>query len=165
MSEGQKPMAGVTFPWEYLDGLYLCLRSFAPWAEVSGDSVGSPYRLPAYGLVEAELPNPDVEPGQRLVTLPIKHKSDYKSLYRAHLDAGVKTGSNELILLYEHRKGLFGGHKASFHLAAYLAGTWQSFFHAVDNYASNQFQWPTALFLYQPSSRTAFPAGRNIFRP
>ena len=164
MNEEQKPVAGETFPWDYVAGFYLCLRSFVPFAEVSEDSVGSAI-FGAYGHAEAELPNPDVEPEQRVVTLPIKHKSDYKSLYRAHLDAGVKAGSNKLVLLYEHRRGVFGGHKASFHVAAYPAGTWQSFFDAVSNYASDQFRWPKALFLYQPSSRTAFPAGRNIFRP
>lgn len=164
MSEGQELVAGETFPWEYITGFYLCLRSFIPLAEVSGDRVG-PAIFGTYGLAKAELPNPDVELDQRVVTLPIKHKSDYKSLCRAHMDAGVKAGSNELILLYEHRRGVFGGHKASFHVAAYPAGTWQGFFDAVGNYTSDQFRWPKALFLYQPSSRTAFPAGRNIFSP
>lgn len=164
MSEGPKLIAGKTFPWEYIAGYYLRLHSFTPFAEVSGDRVGSAI-LGAYGIAEAELPNPDIEPRQRVVTLPIEHKSDYKSLYRAHLDAGVKAGRNELVLLYEHRRGVFGGHKASFHVAAYPAGTWQGFFDAVSKYAADQFRWPQALFLYQPSNTTAFPARGNLFSP
>lgn len=164
MSEQPILVAGKTFPWKYVAGYYLYLRSFTPFADMSGDRVGSA-TLGAYGLAKAELPNPDVEPEQRVVTLPIEHKSDYKSLYRAHLDTGVKAGTNELVLLYEHRRGIFGGHKASFHVAAYPAGTWQGFFDAVSKYAADRFQWPQALFLYQPSSTTVFPASRNIFSP
>lgn len=164
MSEQLKLVAGKTFPWQYVAGYYLRLRSFTPVAEIYGDKVGSPI-LGAYALADAELPNPDVEPQQRLVTLPIEHHSDYKSLHRAHLDAGVKAGTNELVLLYEHRSGIFGGRKASFHVAAYPAGTWQGFFDAVSKYAADRFRWPQALFLYQPSSTAAFPAGGNLFSP
>jgi hypothetical protein len=34
--------------------------------------------------------------------LSIQHKSDYESILNAHLDRGVKSGANELIILYEH---------------------------------------------------------------
>ena len=157
-------VAGKTFPWKYVARFYLRLDSFLPFAEISGERVGAA-TLGAYGFVKAELPNPDVEPQQRIVTLPVEDKSDYKSLYRAHLDAGVKAGTNELVLLYEHRRGIFGGRKPSFHVAAYPAGTWSGFFDAVEKSASEQFRWPTALFLYQPSDAAAFPASTNIFSP
>ncbi len=157
-------VAGKTFPWEYVARFYLRLHSFLPFAEVSGERVGAA-TLGAYGLAQAELPNPDVEPQQRIVTLPVENKSDYKSLYRAHLDAGVKAGTHELVLLYENRRGLFGGRKPSFHVAAYPAGTWKGFFDAVERYTSDQFRWPKALFLYQPSDIAAFPASANLFSP
>jgi hypothetical protein len=66
-------------------------------ADVAGDKVGSPI-LGAYGIFNAELPNPDVSPEQRIIQLPIEHKSDYKSVYRANIDQGVKSGANELIV-------------------------------------------------------------------
>ena len=119
-----------------------------------------------YGTIEAELPNPDVDPGQRIVLLPIEHKSDYKSVYRAHLDRGVESGANELIVLYEYRRGLFGRRKPCIHVACYPAGTWQGFFDAVDKYASSEFRWPQPLFLYSPSPSGPFPATtKNLFSP
>jgi hypothetical protein len=74
------PVAGISFPWQYIDGAYLRVRGFAPSADIAGDKVGSPI-LGAYGIINAELPNPDVNPEQRIVQLPIEHKSDYKSMY------------------------------------------------------------------------------------
>ena len=98
-----------------------------------------------------------------MVNLPIEEKSDYKSIYRAHHDRGVQAGTNELVLLYEHRKGFLGRRKPSFHVAAYPSGTWEGFFDAVSRYAVSEFQWPEALFLYQPSATNAFPANKNLF--
>lgn len=155
-------IAGKTFPWEHIAGFYLRVRSFMPFATVSGDRIGVP-KLGAYGLALAELPNPDLGPHERVISLPVENVSDYKSLYRAHLDAGVKAGSNELVVLYEPRKGFFGGRKPSFHVAAYPAGTWQSFFEAVERPESQNFRWPQALFLYQPGEIAAFPASANLF--
>ena len=115
----------------------------------------------SYGFVTAELPNPDVEPSQRIITLPIKHKNDYSSIYKAFIDTGVKTGTNELVLVYEHRRNLFGRHKACIHLAAYPKGTWNTFFEAVTNYAAKEFQWPIPLFLFRPSTTRIFPNTLN----
>ena len=135
-----------------------------PFAKVSGDEIG-PAILGAYGLAKAELPNPDAQPDQRIITLPIEDKSDFKSLFRAHLDSNVKEGLTELVVLFENRKGFFGGRKPSFHVAAYPTGTWKGFFDAVANSTPDQFRWPKALFLYQPSSTTVFPASSNIYSP
>jgi hypothetical protein len=165
MSEGENSglIAGLSFPLEYIAGYYMRLHTFTPLAELVLDNVGPPGLMGAYALANVELPNPDVEPHQRIITLPIKHKSDYKSLYRANIDSGVKAGTNELVLLYEHRRGFWGGLKPSLHVAAYPAGTWSSFFEVVSHYAVDQFRWPVALFLYQPSSTQAFPSRGNIF--
>ena len=59
---------------------------------VKGLPIGS------FGVAVAELPNPDVAPEQRLLELPIEHQSDFKSLYRAHIDAGVRNKQNEIVL-------------------------------------------------------------------
>jgi hypothetical protein len=155
-------IAGKNFPWTFIAGHFLRLHSFMPFAPVSGETVGSP-QLGIYALSTAELANPDVTPEQRIVTLPIENKSDYKSLYRAHLDSGLRVGTNELVLLFENRRGIFGGRKPSFHVAAYPSGTWQKFFDAVANSTSDQFRWPKALFLYQPSNTTVFPSSANLF--
>ena len=163
-SEGQMLLAGKNFPWEYITGFYLRLTNFTQLAVVNGDTVGSK-TLGAYGLASAELPNPDVEPVQRLVTLPIEHKSDYKSLYRANLDSGVSDGANELIILHENRKGFLGRRQPSLPVAAYPNGTWLSFFEAVDDYRSEDFRWPEPLFLYQPSSSQVFPSKGNLYMP
>jgi hypothetical protein len=157
-------IAGKNFPWEYIAGYYLRVHSFMPFAKVAGEQIG-PAMLGAYGLLKAELPNPDVQSDQRILTLPVEDKSDFKSIFRAHLDSGVKEGTNELVVMFENRKGFFGGRKSSFHVAAYPAGTWKGFFDAVSNSTSDQFRWPKALFLYQPSSTVAFPAATNIFSP
>jgi hypothetical protein len=157
-------MAGTHFPWKQISGFYLRLDSFLAVAEVHGDRVG-PAVAGFFGLATVELPNPDVEPEQRLVTLPIEHKSDYKSLVRAQLDHGVRDKTNELVVMYEYRRGILGGKRACLHVAAYSAGTWRSFFDAVDRYSSKDFHWPTALFLYQPNNTRIFPASGNIFAP
>lgn len=155
-------IAGKDFPWGYVTGYYLLFSNLLPFATVVGDTVSGKV-LGAYGLAHAELPNPDVEPNQRMITLPIENKSDYKSIVRAQLDSGVQAETNELILLFENRKGLFGGRKPSFNVAAYPSGTWLRFFDAVANYKTADFQWPEALYLYQPGDTTAFPASSNLF--
>jgi len=91
-NEGQQLVAGKNFPWEYITGFYLRLTQFTPIAEIAGNTVGSKV-MGAYGLSTAELPNPDVEPNQRVIMLPIEHKSAYKSLSRAHLDSDVSAGT------------------------------------------------------------------------
>ena len=162
-SEGEL-VAGKNFPWEYITGFYLRLTHFTPVATIDGNQVGSGV-MGAYGLASAELPNPDVEPNQRLVMLPIEHKSDYKSLYRAHLDSEVSAGTKELVILYENRRGFLNRRQPSLHVAAYPNGTWLRFFEAVANYQSGDFRWPEPLFLYQPSSTQAFPSKTNLYTP
>jgi len=125
-NEGEQLVAGKSFPWEYITGFYLRLTNFTPLATIDGDTVGST-AMGAYGLASVELPNPDVEPNQRVVMLPIEQKSDYKSICRAHLDSEVNAGTNELIVLYENRKGFLGRRQPSLHVAAYPNGTWHSF--------------------------------------
>lgn len=158
------PIAGKHFPWEQISGYYLRLDSFIRGAKVDGDNVG-PAVLGAFGLAVVELPNPDVEPEQRLIVLPIEHKSDYKSLFRAQLDAGVRNKTNELVVVYEYRRGFLGGKRACLYVAGFSAGTWKSFFDAVSRYAVEEFRWPTALFLYQPSDTQLFPGSGNLFAP
>jgi hypothetical protein len=154
--------AGIHFPWKNITGFFMCVRSFTPFVEILGDKVGASI-LGAFGVVNAELPNPDVEPQQRILSLPIKHKSDFKSISRAYMDSGIKNGTNELIILYEHRRNLFGQPKACFHLAIYPTGTWNSFFAAVSNYKAQEFLWPSPLILFQPSTTNIFPKTKNIF--
>jgi hypothetical protein len=157
--------AGIDFPWKQISGFYLRHDSFLPVAKVDGDNVGPPIIGGPFGWAIGELPNPDVEPEQRLIRLPIENKSDYKSLFRAQLDAGVRNKTNELVIVYEYRPQFFGWKRACLHVAAFPAGTWNGFFEAVSRYAAKEFRWPTALFLYQPSERQAFPANGNLFRP
>lgn len=157
-----KPIAGLDFAWENISGFYLRFVSMLGFAGLDGDSVGSPI-AGAYGLAKMELPNPDVSAQQRLITVPIKTKGDYKSISRAQLDSGVHEGSIELVVVYEHRRGFFGGAKPSLHVAAYPAGTWEKFFDAVSHYKSQDFDWPSALFLYQPTTTRIFPARNNLF--
>ncbi|HVA97957.1 MAG TPA: hypothetical protein VNG53_03600, partial [Bacteroidia bacterium] len=137
--------------------------SFTPLSQISGDKVGASI-LGTFGIANAELPNPDVQPSQRIVSLYIKNKSDFKSISRAHTDSGIKNGTNELIILYEHRRNLLGRPKACFHVALYPNGIWNNFFDAVQNYKAQEFKWPQPLILYQPSSTNIFPATKNIFR-
>jgi len=157
-----KPIAGLNFPWENISGFCLRFVSMMGFAGLEGDRVGSP-TLGAYGLAEMELPNPDISAQQRLISVPIKTKGDYKSICRAQLDSGVRDGSIELVIVYEHRRGFFGGAKPGLHVAAYPAGTWEKFFDAVSHYKSQDFVWPSALFLYQPSTTRVFPARNNLF--
>jgi hypothetical protein len=117
-------------------------------------------------LAEVELPNPDVSPEQRLLWLPIEHKSDFKSLYQALLDSGVKDKNNEIVLLYESRRGMFGGKRPCLHVACYPEGTWSAFFESVTRYASQEFQWPDALFVFRPSGTPTFRSpSPNLFQP
>jgi hypothetical protein len=161
-------MAGRDFRWEWIAGYYMRLHKFMPLAKIEGDTVG-PRSVLGYGYINAELPNPDVEPEKRIVSIRIENKSDYKSVFRAQLDSGIKSGVNELIILYQHRPGLFGKHKPCIHVAGYPAGTWQGFVEAVDRYASGEFRWPPPLFLYAPTTWHVFPPTKNLnqngFRP
>lgn len=163
MTEETELTAGMNFPWKYIEGLFMCVRSFTPLTQITGEKVGDSV-LGTYGFVKAELPNPDVKTSQRTISLPIKNKSDYKSISRAHIDSGIKNGTNELVILYEHRRNLFGRTKACFHVALYPTGTWNKFFDAVADYKSQEFTWIKPLLLYQPSSSNIFPATKNIFR-
>ena len=140
------------------------VHSFIPLARLDGDMVGASI-MGTYGIVTAELPNPDIKLEQRIIRLPIMNKSDYKSISRAHIDSGIKNGTNEIVIIYENRRGLFGGHKASFHVAIYPSSTWNVFYEAVSNYKSQEFIWPRPLLLYQPSNTNIFPATKNIFSP
>jgi hypothetical protein len=155
-------VAGKDFQWKHISGFYMCVRSFSQLAEIVGDKVFDPVAK-TYGFLYAELPNPDVDQQKRIIKLPIEHKSDYKSIYRANLDKGLKSDINELIVLYEYRRGLFGRLKPCFHVAAFRKGTWQTFFKAVENYATPEFKWPKPLFLFQPSSSIPFPQTKNLF--
>lgn len=163
MTDTTELIAGINFPWKYVEGLFMCVRSFTPLTKIVVDKVESSV-LGTFGFVNAELPNPDVQPSQRIISLPIKNKSDYKSISRAHFDTGIKNGTHELVIIYEHRRNLFGGHKACFHVALYATGTWNYFFDAVANYKSQEFKWPRPLILYQPSTTNIFPTTKNIFR-
>jgi hypothetical protein len=169
MSDTPVPQAGISFPRKWITGYYMRVRSFTRFAKVEGDSVGSPV-AGIYGIIKVELPNPEVDPQQRLVNLPIEHRSDYKSVYRAHFDSSIESGVNELIVLYEDRRGLFGRRKPCIHIACYPAGTWQGFFNAVDKYAPAEFRWPEPLFLYAPIPNGPFPTPtkgltKNLFSP
>jgi len=163
------PYAGRDFRWEWIAGYYMRVRKFLPLAKLNGDNVSGALPDGVCGFIHAELPNPDVEPEKRIVSIPIQNKSDYKSVFRAHLDAGIKSGVNELIIVYQHRRGLFGKRKPCIHVAGYPAGTWQGFFEAVDRYASAEFRWPPPLFLYEPIPNGPFPAtkglAKNSFSP
>ncbi len=168
-TSSSKPQAGRDFRWELIDGLFMRVRKFLPLATLNGDKVSGVLPTGLCGFIYAELPNPDVEPEQRVLAIPIQNKSDYKSISNAHLDRGVKSGANELIILYEHRRGLFGGRKPCIHVAGYPAGTWQTFFDAVDKYASAEFRWPPPHFVYAPTAWRVFPptkgTNQNSFRP
>lgn len=155
-------IAGKNFPWEYISGFFLRVHNFLPFSKIEGDKVG-PAMLGAYGLLKAQIPNPDVPPEQRIISLPIESKADYKSLFRAHLDSNVQAKLLELVVLFENRKGFFGGRKPSFHVAAFPEGTWRRFYEAVVDSRSDKFQWPNALFLYQPSNVCVFQSAKNLF--
>lgn len=156
-------IAGLNFPWENISGPCLRFVSMALGVTLVGDKLGPPSPMIGYGLAYMELPNPDVSAQERLIGVPIKTKGDYKSLCRAQLDRGVRDGSVELVVAYEHRRGFFGGAKPGLHVAAYPSGTWGKFFDAVSQYKSQDFVWPSALFLYQPSATRVFPAKNNLF--
>ena len=162
MTNTNQLTAGINFPWKYIAGYFMCVRSFNQFAEILGDKVGPP-TLGAFGVVNVEFPNPDVQSQERFLSLPIKHKSDFKSISRAYIDSGVKNGTNELVILYEYRRNLLSRPKACFHLAIYPTGTWDSFFEAVKNYQPQEFLWPRPLILYQPSTTNIFPTTKNIF--
>jgi hypothetical protein len=154
------PMVGSgPLTWKWLHGHYLRFASFLDLGEFGGGG------LLGFGIVTAELPNLDVEPEQRFIKFIIQDKSDYESLTHAQIDRGARDGTNELLLAYEYRRGLFGGRRPCLHVAAYPAGTWTSFLDAVSKYAAKAFRWPNALFKYQPSNTQVFPATENIFRP
>jgi hypothetical protein len=168
-SPNSPPIAGKSFSWQHIAGYYLRVHSFVRFAKMSGDTVGRPF-LGAYGLMHAVLPNPDVSLEERIVGIPIEHKSDYKSVYRAHLDSSIESGVNEVVVLYEYRRGLFGSRKPCIHVACYPTGTWQGFFEAVSKYAPSEFRWPKPLFLYAPTPSGPFPLptkglNPNIFSP
>ena len=170
------PSAGRDFPWDPIAGLYMRVRDFIRYAKVEGDTVG-PAMFGKYGSIYAELPTDDVGPEQRIVAIPIENKGDYKSVFRAHLDSGLKSGVHELVVMceYQTRTGLFRKQlQPCIHVAGYPAGTWQGFFDAVKRFAPAEFHWPPPLFLYSPPVLTLptnpFPiptAGfnNNLFRP
>jgi len=162
MTNSSQLTAGINFPWKNITGYFMQVHSFIPLTQFFGDKVGSPI-LGKFGIISAELPNPDVDSNQRILSLPVEHQSDFKSISKAYLDSGIKSGVNELILVYEDRRNLFGRPKACFHFAIYPSGTWTIFFEAVSKYATQDFKWPRPLILFQPSATNIFPTSKNIF--
>lgn len=162
MSHEPQLTADIHFPLKAIANLYMLVGNFTAFANLIGNKITNPL-IGVYGVVDVELPNPDVEKSQRVIRINIKNKSDFKSLSRAHLDKGLQQGENELILLYEHRRTLFGGILPGFHLALYPNGTWMEFFKAVDAYKSQEFTWPKPLTCFQPSDLRVFPPTTNIF--
>jgi hypothetical protein len=130
---------------------------------MEGDRLVADKLLGAYGVIQARLPNPDVDREMQSVNVPVQNASDLKSFIRTHLDKGVGDGSNELVMMYLHQKSLLSK-KPSIVLAAFRKGVWDSFFEAVANYKSQEFTWPEALFLYQPTPMGPFKSNSNLFR-
>lgn len=162
MSHESQLTADIHFPIKAISNLFMLVTNFIEFAKIQDNKITNPL-MGVYGVVDVELPNPDVEKSQRIVRINIKNKSDFKSISRAHLDKGIEEGTNELILLYEYRRKLFGGNKAGFHIALYPKGTWAEFFKAVDAYKAQEFVWPRPLTCFQPSELSVFPISTNIF--
>ncbi len=159
---GDAPIAGKEFPWALVERYYLRLTHLSPFARLEGDRVVGRGVLGAYGLAEVELPNPDVD--QRLVSLPIEHKDDFRAISLLQLDRGVQSGENEVVIVVIRKRGLVS-RKPSFYLAVYPSGTWQAYFQAVAEYKSQEFRWPEPLLLVAPDSHLApFPSTANILR-
>ena len=164
MSQSPQITAGIDFPIKHIMGYYMLVRNFVPLTSIDiNDKVGNAI-MGAYGMVHAELPNPDVDESQRLLCIPIKNKSDFKSLQTGYNDKNVQSGDNELVLLYQQRNTFLSAPKASIHLAIYPTGTWLRYFAAVSDYASKEFKWGKPYVKFQPSSINVFPETTNIFR-
>ena len=153
--------AGYDFPWDWVEGYFLLFHRLTEFAEIDGTRVGSG-ALGTYGVIAAELSNPDVE--ERVISLPIRSKNEYRAVYQAQLDAGVSNGTNQLILLLQPRKGLFGGKGRALHIAAYPTGVWSGFMDAVASYQASEFRWPTPLFVFQSGGTKVFPETKNTTR-
>lgn len=159
----QELVAGQNVPWKWMHGHFTKVVSFTRLAQFLGEKIGESV-MGTYGFVDVELPNPDVSTDKRVISLPIKNKSDYRSLHMAYTDRHVKDGSFEVHLGYEHRRTLLGGFKPCFHIAVYPVGTWQAFYDLVDAYRPKEFTWPKPLFMFQPSNTQVFPMSNNIFK-
>ncbi len=162
MSHEPELTADIHFPLKAIANFYMLVKNFTAFAQLQGNKITNPL-IGVYGIVDVELPNPDVEKPQRVVRINIKNKSDFKSLSRAHFDKGLDEGVNELVLLYEPRRTLLGGKLPGFHLALYPKGTWEEFYKAVDAYKAQEFVWPRPLLSFQPSDLRVFPPSTNIF--
>lgn len=156
------PIAGRDFSWKHIEGYFMCVLFFDALVEMGFDGkIGSPI-LNAYGFLYVELPNPDVDRENRILSLPVENKKDYKSLYSAAFDKGLMNGENEFIVVYQHRRNLLRRPKPCFHIAIYEKGIFDAFFEKVSNYESHKFSWPEPLVLFQPHSRSVFPKTSNL---
>jgi hypothetical protein len=162
-SMGAGRIAGKSFPWEYVTGAVLRVSRFVDFTTLDGIARAVAMQGGAYGLLLAEVPDPDRTPDERLISVPIEHRSDCKSLSRAQMDFGVLAGETELVAVYENRRGWFGRKKASLHIAAFSTGTWNKFLDAVACEKAQEFSWPNALFLFQPGRVQLFQAQTNLF--
>jgi len=164
MDSESKLMAGNHFPWEYIQNRPTKVVKLSTFTTYRGDQDISKPVAGIYGFVFVELPSPDATAEERIINLPIENKSDFRSISIAYYDKGVQEGVNEIVLLYEVRRTLFGGKKPCFHIAIYPEGTWQKFFDKVDEYKVDEFVWPKPLILFQPGNKSAFPITKNIFK-
>ena len=156
-------MAGKSFPWKYIDGYYLRVRLFTRFAEMEGDSVGSGV-LGVYGVINAELPNPDVNPEQRIVSVLIEHRATTSPCTGRILILASSQEPMSWSLCTSTGEAYFGRRKPSIYVACYPAGTWQGFSNAVEKYASAEFRWPEPFFLYAPSPNAPFPPLRKVLQ-
>lgn len=163
MEEESSPLiVGKQFPRKYVQDYYLLVHHLTQFAEVEGDKVDRAV-AGAYGLLEVELPNPDVDEKTRRLLLPIENKKDYLALSRMILiDRRVVAGDNEVVVLCHPSRGVLGRPKPSIYAAMYERGVWRRFYEAVDAYSAQEYRWPKPLVLYKPGDLPVFPQPSNI---
>ena len=150
---------GKHFSWRYIEGYHLLVEHLTQMSFEGTEAAGKV--MGAYGLLNVSMANPDVSPEARRISLPIEHKADYRALVALTIDSGYADGTNEIVVLYEHRRGLFGRPKPSIHAALYPTGAWKKFYERVEAYDPQGFEWPIPLVRYAPPSLLAFPETPN----
>lgn len=147
-----KPFIGKDIPWELVEGEFLRVVHFTPFATVEGNKVKAPGRAMPYALVEVESPKLE-EPA----LMPIAHRVDFRNLWEIYHEQGVSSEEEVLLTYYPRYKGLLRlanalGHLPKFAISIYPKGALEKMYRVLAGEAPPQ-ELPMALYKYIPLER------------
>lgn len=145
------PYISVDIPWEQVEGEFLRIVDFTPFATIEGAKVKAPEAPLPYALAKVESPKLE-----RMAAMPIAHRVDFRNLWEIY-HQGVSSEEEVLVTYYPHYKGLLRlanalGHLPKFAISIYPRGALDKIYEVLARDAPPQ-ELPSPLYKYIPLER------------